>query len=1046
MKNTIQAIFLFVFIIKGNAQTLDTSQSTRIDHLIKQSMTQVQKNDFEFAIQIGNNAIDSAEILFGKESVEYANSIFNMGRILRFKGDLVQSEKFYIDAMQLREKLFGKEHSDYAQSLFNLAALYLLKNDLVKAEEYYKLSLDIRKRVLGNDHPDILYNLTGLTDLFYRKGLYQEGLIYIEEALSIKERKFGLTHPAYASSLIWRGLLKIGLGKNDEGIKDYLLAKSIFESTSGKSDPEYANCLNNLAIAYYQIGEISKIEPILNETIEIKKKNLGEKNPATIRSIANLAIFLLELGNYKKAEPLLLQVRTGLQETLGSLHPDYARCLNNLAGLYNMQEKYDKVLPLYLEQLEIQSKTIGNQHPDYAISLNNLGLLYMNMRDYIKAEEFLTNALEIRKNALGEKHFEYAFTLRTLGRLYSLEKKYDKAELFLNDAEQILSTVLGKENHEYLLSLYNLALLKIAIGDSKNAQMILAQMAEINQKLLKNAIYFLSEEELGQYQKTFEKGQREIYKLADHLKLEEAPIHALAYDQALFEKGFLLQARDRLRRISLLNPGFAEQYEIFKKLKNKLSVEYSKPENSRNFNWIDSISLKINELEKSMARQSVDYGKSIQQISWKDVARHLSDQEIAIEFISYKENPEDTLSENKFAALMLKNGDAFPKFISLFSQSALDSLLILNQERKNEYVNALYSLSNRGATAIKDNKRSLYEILWKPMEMELKGIHKIYFSLSGLLHRINLDAIPVNNTETLADQYILVRLSSTRQLVFDELTDSTNNKAYVFGGIKYDINSSDTLFKQLLAARSSENSKENSAEGPVEIWEYLPGTFKESNSVGSYLSKAGMDVHAYQNWEASELTFKKMGSSKFSDQSESPRVIHLATHGYFFSDKSETQKLNTSDVNFGSGAAFKFNKQPMMRSGLIMAGGNASWQGLEIPEGLEDGILTAYEISQMNLSNTELVALSACETGLGDIHGNEGVYGLQRAFKIAGAKYLIMSLWQVPDKQTSLLMTTFYKKWLEEKLSIPEAFRASQRQMREMGLDPYQWAGFVLVE
>jgi CHAT domain-containing protein len=137
----------------------------------------------------------------------------------------------------------------------------------------------------------------------------------------------------------------------------------------------------------------------------------------------------------------------------------------------------------------------------------------------------------------------------------------------------------------------------------------------------------------------------------------------------------------------------------------------------------------------------------------------------------------------------------------------------------------------------------------------------------------------------------------------------------------------------------------------------------------------------------------------------------------------------------------------MIRSGLILAGANHAWAtGKPLRPGMEDGILTAYEISQMNLSNTELVVLSACETGLGDIQGNEGVYGLQRAFKIAGAKYLIMSLWQVPDKQTSLLMTTFYKKWLEEKMKIPAAFRAAQKELREAGLDPYQWAGFVLVE
>jgi len=180
----------------------------------------------------------------------------------------------------------------------------------------------------------------------------------------------------------------------------------------------------------------------------------------------------------------------------------------------------------------------------------------------------------------------------------------------------------------------------------------------------------------------------------------------------------------------------------------------------------------------------------------------------------------------------------------------------------------------------------------------------------------------------------------------------------------------------------------------------------------------------------------------------SPRVLHLATHGFFFPDPEKTSAMFETSPTLGAAEpVFKISDHPMIRSGLLLAGGNHAWAtGKPLREGMEDGILTAYEISQMNLANTELVVLSACETGLGDISGNEGVYGLQRAFKIAGVKYLIMSLWQVPDKQTSLLMTIFYKKWIEENMAIPEAFRAAQKELREAGLDPYQWAGFVLVE
>jgi len=196
-------------------------------------------------------------------------------------------------------------------------------------------------------------------------------------------------------------------------------------------------------------------------------------------------------------------------------------------------------------------------------------------------------------------------------------------------------------------------------------------------------------------------------------------------------------------------------------------------------------------------------------------------------------------------------------------------------------------------------------------------------------------------------------------------------------------------------------------------------------------------------------------------------VLPIAIHRFFFSDPDRATSAKSgvahdSATSEGTAKAasirskvefeikepvFKISDNPMIRSGLMLAGSNYAWKnGKPFKEGMEDGILTAYEISQMNLSNTELVVLSACETGLGDIQGNEGVYGLQRAFKIAGAKYLIMSLWQVPDQQTSMLMTTFYKKLLKEKLTIPNAFHAAQKELREIGLDPYQWAGFVLVE
>jgi CHAT domain-containing protein len=225
-------------------------------------------------------------------------------------------------------------------------------------------------------------------------------------------------------------------------------------------------------------------------------------------------------------------------------------------------------------------------------------------------------------------------------------------------------------------------------------------------------------------------------------------------------------------------------------------------------------------------------------------------------------------------------------------------------------------------------------------------------------------------------------------------------------------------------------------------WKYLSGSASEALEIKGILQTAKIEVQLDTGYFATEESIKLIGYQT----SDSPRILHIATHGYFFPDpKSEVNNGLTS--NSMSAPMFKISELPMIRSGLVLAGAQEVWTSGIAPKNREDGILTAYEISQMNLSNTELVVLSACETGLGDIEGNEGVYGLQRAFKIAGAKYLIMSLWKVSDQSTKELMTDFYHHWLNNGMTIPEAFRVAQQNMKLKYPEiPYYWAGFVLLD
>jgi CHAT domain-containing protein len=263
--------------------------------------------------------------------------------------------------------------------------------------------------------------------------------------------------------------------------------------------------------------------------------------------------------------------------------------------------------------------------------------------------------------------------------------------------------------------------------------------------------------------------------------------------------------------------------------------------------------------------------------------------------------------------------------------------------------------------------------------------------------------------------------------------------AALFGGIDYDMtdfNAMDTILESGYNSIKFPEKLSKSLRGYIGKWKSLKETNVEIHEINKLLQNNGYLVDIFNRSKGNEYNFKKITLKE-----RPPQILHFATHGFFFPKMEKEEIVNSSDP------IFKISEHPMLRSGLILAGANYAWTHghPKDPDG-EDGILTAYEISQMDLSGTELVVLSACETGLGDIKGNEGVYGLQRAFKIAGAKYIIMSLWKVPDFQTRKLMTTFYDYWLNKEMEIPEAFRAAQQKMKEVYEDPYYWAGFILVQ
>ncbi len=1049
-------LFMIFFLSATLAQTVDSIAIKQVDSLLQVSRTLTGQREYDQALEINTTAERIALEKLGRESAAYGKCTFNRGRVNQIKQDYPEAEKWYLEALDIRENVLGKEHPDYAASLNNLATLYQNTGQYEKAESRYLEAREIFEDSLNNtEHPSYLIGLNGQAVLYMNQGKYEEAEPLYLKAIAVKEKTGAEDDADYATYLQNLGNLYLVMGHYDQVESLYLRSMAIREKVLGDDHPEYAKSLNNLGNFYYKLDNFEKAEPLYIKAKSIREK-IGRDNIEYCGSLINLANLYADMGSYEKAVQEYLEAIDIFEQRLNNrVHPFYLIGLQNLGLIYQRMGHSKKAEPIYLEVRDIRDKVLGVSHPAFAKSLNSLALFYQETGQYDKAETFHLQARDIRENALGKEHEDYTESINNLGNLYNLMGQFDRAERLYIESKSIKEKVLGKQNRNYINCLANLANVYEKQYRFPESDGLLAELFPLLQGLLIKSVLFLSERELAAYNTTFKSYENILESYMIHRKRmpafhQQDALPSIVYDHILFQKGFVLGAAARLNIVSASTTLTRETSLRLKGYRQRLAREYSRPKaEQKNIRELEE---KANHAEKDLARSIASYAESIQQVKWQDVQARLKPTEAAIEFIHFQVNFPSTTDSIIYAALLVLPGAVQPEFIPLFEEKSLASLVQSTTDRKADYVNELYTLADRGLVKLGTEKSSLYELIWKPLEAELSGVKTIYFSPSGLLHRINIDAIPVSEMETIADKYQLISLNSTRQIVIPSALENINKYAILFGGIQFEQDSTIQNNEPLLASRSIGDFSFTSVDSTLRggTWNYLAGTEREVNAIEKIMQTSGINTTLKKGNTATEEAFKNIGANNAA----SPRILHIATHGYFFPDPKSNAK--SSGLSDEQESVFKISDHPMLRSGLILAGGNAAWQGNQTLEGREDGILTAYEISQMNLSNTELVVLSACETGLGEIQGNEGVYGLQRAFKIAGAKYLIMSLWQVPDKQTSLLMTTFYKNWLhsdaealvgkEGKMTIPEAFHAAQKQLRENGLDPYNWAGFVLVE
>jgi len=883
----------------------------------------------------------------------------------------------------------------------------------------------------------------------YNQGDFEGSINYGMQALNKTEMKLGKKCARYAEILNQLGMTQVEIGIYSQAEKFYLQSLEIRKTILGDTNAKYINTLCNIGNLYQEMEEFEKAEVFLIKAKDLCGRFLGKRSMDYAHSLDNLAGLYLNIGQYKKAEALFNEALGIIKQNGKDDEITFALLLCNLATVKSNLKDYKAADSLYCQSLDLIKLLLGEDHPYYATVLNSSGVANWTQGNMVRADTMFTHAYNIfkTKDTLDPS---IIIVLSNLACLYREMDQYEMAEILYKKALNAKERLWSTKHSSYLTTLDHLGLLYFRMKRFAEADSIFSKAMLLIRDQISNIFSFTTEKEKEIYYETVDH-QFDIYQSFyfywNRFNLQKSSPEF--FEITITQKEIILMSTQNLRHAIKQNHNDSVQFIFarFLDIKEKLSYYYSKMNGNQDSigSIIDNLEINAEALEKEMVKVSkeVKEEKKTREITLKDIQKNLNPGEYAIEFCNFHLNNGKNWTDSViYCASLLKPGIESPEMVFLFEEKQLDSLLLNVLGDDAQKTGQLYA--SRG-TIIEGTKQwpylasTLYDLIWKPIEPYLKGVNTIYFSPSGLLHKISFAAIATPDSIYLSDKYKLVQLGSTREIVklkkqndYITLSDS----ALIYGGINYEQMDvvPDSSKNDLLAYRSLAIPNDSSR---GTTWVYLKGTMSETKYIDSLFRNNKVATAFYSNDKATETIFKNISG-------RAPQIMHISTHGFFFPEPEEKRDKNTF-MGFGE-QTYHFSENPMLRSGLILAGANYIWEGGEQTPGKNDGILTAYEVSNMDLSKTKLVVLSACETGLGDIKGSEGVFGLQRAFKMAGVDYIIMSLWQVPDTETKDFMQQFYTNCFNRQ-AIREAFTNAQNWMKhKFPNDPYKWAAFVLME
>jgi len=1038
---------------------------------------------------------------------DLVETIVAYARFFAGTGDNFNCTKLYLDALAISQKYYGVPRSDIMLEMarhYDQKAAHRLRDSALEISgKVYGQNNLISSSVVLNI---AMVEGQNFTSDKARESAEKSYLKYLD----LVTESVGENSPSYKAAL--QQLASFYDKFDKEKAKDLMAQAASVVSDKEDHDDEISQVIarENYANNIMDInGDYIQALGIYKETVKTKKNLLGEKDEQYLSSLGVLAWLYQLTGEYQKAiviyksanDPLRL---AGVYQSLG----EYQRVIE-IMKQFQLQNKDEAIKPMTAagiqEAIADASLKLGDYQEAaryYQLSLDTIkeafpgifvdsmpsigtGKLYGLAESYEglgesdKAEFFYKKVLEYEKagpaGMYGPEGFILAGHMIGLARFYNRSGQWEQASPLLESASTILANTLGKQHPDYSEALSEQSLMLGSQGFAIKSFDKQAEALELQGAFVERLATWADESRLQSYTAKMENNYDLLYSLlGENFPGSDDDIkHAL--ELHLNYKGRIMEVLSTRARFAVLSKdpkvsNLIEELRLTTARISQLQLNPPKLEAEKLKLTMEALEEKRQQLEESLASQSAEFAKirATSDVTVTELLDALPPSSVYIDFVDYRKfdyEKNKWTDDRYYLAFLVKAGDDGQSNVTIMDLGPTKAINEMVKRLRHEIAGG--GAQQRGVAGVRpvvvtnksiDNSsknttpaEDLYRALFEHMEEEVLNAQTIFIAPSGNLNLIPLElsSKPASNMP-LSDDYEFIYclgkdLVSQKQVKVEKEHPKDSWISIVAAPDFADPREASLQEKGLQQSVVQPLARGDVNGWPV-IFESLPGTMQEADTIQA-LAGARTKVIKMTGEDATEAAFKNL---------HRPSVLHVATHGFFLEVPRESSRIgmrgiggvrNADDEKILSSPPRLFN--PSLRSGLALAGANRLAENKLVPEGEEDGILMAAEVVGMDLFGTDLVVLSACETGLGEVQRGEGVFGLRRAFKIAGVKNILMSLWSVPDEETVWLMEAFYKSYFsgnDPANALRDARQVVRARLIERdGVDnPYYWAAFIL--